>query len=252
MFPYIEVLNSRLSVFNLLIGIGGVTGILIFYRTAENKINKADIDNLMTVVVISIFMGFISGMVFDKLVHFKDTKDFVDNFFKYTGITFIGGFVGGMAAYIIAFKIIFKNYTKISEYSDYLVSPFALAQGIGRFGCFFGGCCFGGPSRLGVYYPVSSEVYRMYGNTKVLPVPLIESTFLIILAFIMYKLIRKYKVLVYVLSYSAFRFFIEFFRGDNRGRYVLGIFSPSQTVCGILFILSVVIVIYKFDFKTKN
>ena len=48
----------------------------------------------------------------------------------------------------------------------------------------------------------------------------------------------KYPFIVYLGSYSIFRFIIEFFRGDDRGQF-LGMFSPSQVWSIVIWIIIV-------------
>jgi phosphatidylglycerol:prolipoprotein diacylglycerol transferase len=40
----------------------------------------------------------------------------------------------------------------------------------------------------------------------------------------------------YVIGYGLIRFIVEFFRGDDRGAYILGL-SPSQFIAAVLIIL---------------
>lgn len=249
MLPYFEIFNAKVPLFNLLIGVGAVMGILLFYRIAENKISESDADNIILLLVVSVLAGFISGMLFDKIVHFKSISELRQNLFNYTGLTFIGGFSGGLITFSVIYKQVFKSYSHFFMYLDIIAPPFSLAQGIGRLGCLAGGCCFGKPSVIGFKYPVFSEAYRLYGNVRIFPVPLIESLFLILLSFILLKVIKKNNALYYIFFYCLFRFFMEFLRGDNRGRYLLDLFSPSQVICIILMFATVICVILLKNIK---
>lgn len=252
MLPYFELFNVKLPLFNLLIGIGAIVGILLFYKISENKISKEDTDNIIMLLVISIFIGFLSGMLFDKIVHFKSLCDFRQNLFKYTGITFLGGFLGGIISFCIVYKLAFKSYRNLSMHLDIIAPAFTLAQGIGRIGCLAGGCCFGKPCEFGLKYPIYAEAYKLYGNVRIFPLPLAESLFLIILTYILLKKIHHSKALFYMLSYGLFRFFIEYFRGDNRGMYLFDMFSPSQCICIILISVSAAMIKIKQNRMKKQ
>ena len=41
---------------------------------------------------------------------------------------------------------------------------------------------------------------------------------------------------LYMLAYGVFRFIIEFFRDDDRGTLISGVFSPSQIISVLLVI----------------
>jgi len=98
--------------------------------------------------------------------------------------------------------------------SDFLAPYIPLGHAIGRIGCFFNGCCYGkviedGP---GVTFP--GELHMR------IPVQLYSSLFLLLLYFLLSFLRGKkffdgFIFCAYVIIYSIFRFFIEFFRGDT-------------------------------------
>jgi prolipoprotein diacylglyceryltransferase len=56
---------------------------------------------------------------------------------------------------------------------------------------------------------------------------------------------------VYLFSYGAFRFFIEFLRGDDsRGKFIISFLSPSQT-WSILMVIVGGVLLY-FYLKSKG
>src|ERR1039458_7784023 len=60
------------------------------------------------------------------------------------GLVFYGGFL--MAALVGVVFTRFKGYP-LDDVSDCLAPGLAAGQGIGRWGCFFAGCCYGKPTR---------------------------------------------------------------------------------------------------------
>ena len=56
------------------------------------------------------------------------------------GFTFLGGVIGG-ALGLVGYCLIAR--LPILEIVDLFAAPLAIGHGIGRMGCFFGGCCYG-------------------------------------------------------------------------------------------------------------
>ena len=125
-----------------------------------------------------------------------------------------------------------------------------LGHGIGRLGCFLNGCCYGieTDAWFGVMFPGHSH--------KVVPTQLLEMTFLLLLAVLLFifavKNVTNYNFVIYMAGYGAFRFLIEFIRGDERGE--LPGLSPSQYWC-IVLVLGAVATYFLFKkviYKEEN
>jgi phosphatidylglycerol:prolipoprotein diacylglycerol transferase len=72
------------------------------------------------------------------------------------GLTSMGGIVAGLAVIVVAAR---ATRTRAGDLLDAFVPAGLLALGIGRLGCFFGGCCYGAPTSLpwGVVLPEVPE-----------------------------------------------------------------------------------------------
>lgn len=109
------------------------------------------------------------------------------------GKTILAGMAGGyLAVEFVKWALRIREKT-----GDGLAVPLAVAVAIGRWGCFFNGCC-GAPV-----------------------IPPIESAFHTAMAVLLWRLRRvdalRWQLLkLYLISYSAFRFVIEFFRTEPR------------------------------------
>lgn len=240
MLPFIHLFDMIIPTYNLVLGIGAVCGILFFYRYSKNKLDPQIADNLLICAVISTLFGFVFGMLFDKLAHFTTPQDFASKLFTYTGITYLGGFVGASLVFLLIYKLMFHNYKSFALHTDFLMPSVVLAQTIGRIGCLLGGCCFGKPAKIfGISYSPNSVAYSLHGDTKLIPVPLIESLILFVIFALFIIYIKKNKLMYYCLFYGVSRFFLEYIRGDDRGNTFLNIFSPSQVICIILIGISV-------------
>ena len=151
------------------------------------------------------------------------------------GLTFTGFLVGA-----IVFLFAYGRATHLG--CHYLLNtflpPLALAQSIGRVGCFLGGCCYGVPCAHGVCYPPGSLPFINAGDTPLLPIQLIEAGLLMCLAVLLLKTALAKRMYVYVVGASIIRFAVEFFRFDNRGTLGnISTISPQQFLSILLLVL---------------
>ena len=167
------------------------------------------------------------------------------------GFVFYGGLIGGILGLYI--------YTKIYKlpavrFFDIGAVVLPLGHAFGRVGCFFAGCCYGMPydGPLSVTYTRSFSVDTPLG-VSLLPTQLIEAAFLALLfavqlAFFIRTTKKGYEalggrcVLIYVMSYSIFRFVIEFFRGDIIRGKLLSV-TTSQWISLAMFTVGVTMMI---------
>jgi phosphatidylglycerol---prolipoprotein diacylglyceryl transferase len=157
------------------------------------------------------------------------------------GGVFYGGFLMAVACSFVYFRLV-----KLPTWQVYdcAVPTLALAQGLGRIGCFLAGCCWGTPTSSGLGVTFTSQVaHDLTGvplGVKLHPTQLYEAAaVLLVIPFLLW--LRKTKTfqgevfLAYVLYYAIARFFLETVRDDPRGRYVYNLLSTSQLIS--LFIL---------------
>ncbi len=139
---------------------------------------------------------------------------------------------GGLLAASI-FAVLYLKKKKISVYKTLdLLAPFvALAQGLGRIGCFLNGCCFG---KIAV------------------PVQLYSSLILVVI-FVILRFLqdRPHKTgeifFAYLFLYSLKRFFIEIWRADNPVVF-LGL-TLFQVISIAVFVFSLLKLISLFKYK---
>jgi phosphatidylglycerol:prolipoprotein diacylglycerol transferase len=151
-----------------------------------------------------------------------------------------GVLMGGLFAGAITFVLYArKHQLPIGELADAIAAPVALAQGIGRLGCFAAGCCYGVASNAWCAIPFHSvAAHEQTGvplGTPLLPVQLIEFAFDLVLALVLTLLWRRRLrptgsvFWLYFVLYGAGRATIEVWRGDSaRGLWLGGAVSTSQ------------------------
>lgn len=132
-------------------------------------------------------------------------------------------------------------------YFDLVMPSVALAQGFGRIGCLFAGCCYGlsTDSPFCIIFPENSSAP---GGIPLIPTQIISSGLNFIHFFILIWFAKRNKkdgrvAALYLILYSAGRFVLEFFRGDLiRGS--VGVLSTSQFISVFVIIFAAAWMIY--------
>lgn len=155
------------------------------------------------------------------------------------GLVFFGGLILAIPVGIYYIK---KNDLPLWKVADINAPSIAIAQAVGRLGCFSAGCCYGKPADIpwAVTFRDPDSLARL--DIPLHPTQLYESsgTFLIFLFLIFMRKKKSFDgqlFWLYVLLYSIVRFFIEFFRGDEIRGMPFG--SPLSTSQGIGILLAI-------------
>jgi phosphatidylglycerol:prolipoprotein diacylglycerol transferase len=178
--------------------------------------------------------------------------------FQY-GFVFYGGLIFGAVAFCIKAR---KNGLDFLKTADLCAPALALGHVFGRLGCFFAGCCHGRPtdSIFGVVFSdPRCEVNPALLGLKIHPAQLYEAAGnLLIFLILNFMLSKEQKsgrdgavILTYAALYSALRFSVEFFRGDDRGGFIIGL-SPAQVVSLFVFISVILYSLVRTRLYGKN
>ncbi len=137
------------------------------------------------------------------------------------GLAFQGGLVFGILAAIIAIK---KSGLPILSTADMMIPYVALAQSIGRIGCFLNGCC--------------------YGASDIHPTQIYLSMFFLAMFVVLKKIYENKKTdgivfVWYLLLFSSGSFFMDFLRGDLAVVYFN--LRASQFISAVIFLLGLFI-----------
>lgn len=199
---------------------------------------KLDYENIDSFIIFVIVIGY----AFSKLTYCLTVFDqFLSDPLSVLGSggwVVYGGILGGLLAALIWCK--WKKW-KFMDYFQVLMPCVSLAQGFGRIGCFFAGCCGGAVTDAwyGIQFPATSLAWNT--TQRIIPTQLLSSAGdFLIFAFLMYNL-KKGKHpedtgAWYLILYSVGRFLIEFLRGDLiRGG--IGPFSTSQFISLFVVVL---------------
>lgn len=235
-------------------------------------------DAVVDAIILAVLLGFIGMKILYWIVDpgvFKTA--FADGFFAgllnliTQGMVFYGGLLGGILGIFIVSRRKKKNFF---EFTDLMAPCFCVAHAFGRIGCLLVGCCYGvatgettqfGLCTYGGACAVPYPRFDVYGNqvldelgnpiiTMRLPVPLMETIFLLLLCVVLVLIFRKEKHLGtttgwYLVLYAIWRFVIEMFRGDVTERGGFGGLFTSQWISIGILIAGVVILILSRRWK---
>lgn len=219
----------------------------LFFRPLF-KSDRVTFNRLLFVLILSVVGLGVFAFLFNSLFHSIEQGKLVMG-----GITWLGGVVGAIISFLVLCRLLVpKKRGYEPETLSMLMPGMALGHAFGRIGCFLGGCCFGrvSDSTLAVIYPEGSYAAKLYPNAEgtgslpVLPIPLFEAAFelmLFIFMMLLPKKVRKYSLSMYSIAYGAFRFVAEFYRGDERGS-VGGFVTPSQLLSILLMLFGILLI----------
>lgn len=159
----------------------------------------------------------------------------------FDGFVVYGGIIGGIFSGYLFCK---KNDLDFLEYFDLVMPSIALAQGIGRIGCVFAGCCYGHETDGSFHIIFNGSDYAPNG-IPLLPTQYISSGlnilhFIVLIWFAKHKKANGQVASLYLILYGIGRFILEFYRGDlERGS--VGTLSTSQFISIFIVIAGIIL-----------
>jgi phosphatidylglycerol:prolipoprotein diacylglycerol transferase len=208
-------------------------------------------DPIMDLWILSLVSGIVGAKL---LLYLLDLEYYIENPRAIlSGLRSAGVFYGGLVAALAACAIMVRRRGLPGwKIADIAAPAIALAQSIGRIGCFAAGCCYGNPTDLpwavtftsyeaheitGVPLDAAlhpSQIYLSLSNLLLFPV----------LLWIGHR--KRYDgqvFLWYVVLYGILRGALEITRGDPRGE-VAG-YSTSQIIAAIAVLGAVILMAYR-------
>lgn len=228
MFNDIKIGPVTFHMYGLMIAIGFMAALLMCLKRGKKRALDEDI------IYGIFFCAIIGGMVGCRLLYYivelpqviKDPSILWN--FK-NGYVVYGGIIGGVLSSMVYCRI---KKVRFLPYFDLVMPSVSFAQGFGRLGCFFAGCCYGRETDAWYGITFSHSDFAPNG-VKLIPTQLISSAgdFLFCILLLLYAK-REPKegrvAAAYLLLYGVGRFVIEFLRDDYRGS--VGVLSTSQLI----------------------
>ncbi|HEX4823281.1 MAG TPA: prolipoprotein diacylglyceryl transferase family protein [Candidatus Polarisedimenticolaceae bacterium] len=220
-------------------------GVAVLLVRRFAKIDGLDPGKAADAVVLTIAVGYFGARALELAVGWRRyfaTPGGLKLMLFSTGI-FLGGVIVAVPFGWYWFRRVGIPYGKGL---DLLAIAGAVAEAVGRWGCFCSGCCWGTPTDLpwAVTFPeIAQRLHTGLPGVPIHPTQLYLSlagwAILGVLAFLYPRKRFDGQILAaFLVLYSVARFFLEFLRGDeDRGR-VFGTVSTSQALCLVLVVLA--------------
>ncbi len=232
LFPrlYIKALNKKISSFHFFGIIGFVLGFLLGLWLASKLQMQVGVIVLMSLTGATTFFLLAIGA---KIITGEEV------------IVYYHHEIGILIMCSIVLALLNKP---VLGYIDITILGIGVFLAFGRIGCFNVGCCHGKPFKKGVVYRhehTEAGFTHYYEGVALFPVQLVESAFVFIIVIIgcccllLFHTLPGTVLLVYTVIYGAFRFTIEFFRGDPDRPYWKGL-SEAQWTTLLLILMSAV------------
>ncbi len=250
MIPNFVLFGKVISVYMITALIGILLILYFTYRAAQKK--GLDEIHMLYMMLFSMIGVAIGGHLLYGITHLEhlvwlfthmdaisSLQDFWNHIvFIFGGSVFYGGLIG---AILVALFYIRKNRLDRGAYSDIAAVSIPLFHTWGRLGCFLSGCCYGIEWEHGFTYTHSAVASANF--VPRFPVQLVEAGLNLGLFLLLFRLLRKDRLKghllhLYLLIYPAYRFLLEFLRGDDYRGFLFGL-STSQILSLVLFAVSV-------------
>jgi phosphatidylglycerol:prolipoprotein diacylglycerol transferase len=217
-------------------------------RAKARHLDGTRVMDLGIYIIISALVGAKLLLLVTDFQTFKSNPAELLNLLREGGV-FYGGLI---VAVTVALWYIRRVGLPLWTTCDVFAPGIALGLVVGRFGCFFAGCCYGKPTSVpwAITFtdPFAAANVGTPLNVPLHPTQLYEAgTNFLILVFLLAteRFGRKFAgrtFWLYMLLYAVSRYVIEFYRNDPRGS--VGPWSTSQFVSVILAPVAIGMLIY--------
>lgn len=224
--------NFGVPAYSFFVLLGLIVGLGVYFFESRNE--KSSNDNGIYIVFGSLLGGALGAKLLELIINYQFFLTNINNIgVFYSGRTIVGGLIGGTIGAILT-----KKFLGIKEKRGNLFAPaIALGIAIGRWGCFFVGCCYGKATSLPWGVDFGDGVFRH-------PTQIYESLFMLFMFLYLEKIKNRedikpgqlFKILM--VSYFTFRFLVEFIRVEPVAFWGLTVFQIISIGVIIYFISS--------------
>ena len=228
----------------------GLMACYYFFKYASRKgtlkLNDQEIESVMLHGLIGMILGARLTYVFVyNFDHYMQNPAEILATWK-GGLSAHGAMIGIATGVFIFCKRHNKNFFNIT---DHMVAIAPVGLGFGRIGNFINGELWGRVTEapIGMIFPDGGPFPR---HPSQLYESMFEGWILLGIMWLFYRKQPRTGVIsgFFLIFYATFRFFIEFFREpDSQLGEVLGPFSMGQVLCGVMWLLGVMILTYTFN-----
>ena len=244
MYPVINIFGLKIITFPIILMIGFFVCVVICITS-----KKYD-NNYIPEVIVSFVYCIIGAIIGGKLLFLllsicQGEKNIIN---MLSGFVFYGGLIGGLVGLYVGCRVKNRHFLDLI---DVYASVLPLGQAIGRIGCYCNGCCYGKE-----YDGCFAVNYIVDGlSVSVFPTWFVESLFCFLLFLVLFMISKPILsgmyASVYLILYSFFRFWIEFYRGDTIRGLLFGV-STSQYLSILMLILGTLLLCQTLKSKNVN
>jgi len=247
MNPLFSLFGCEVEAYSFMVSMGFISAFLwlLYIRIGSG----VSFDKTVVLYTMTLISGILGARLLYVIVHYPIYMETPSEIFD----TSKGGFVlyGGIAAALLATYCLAKIFkVAFSEIADLMTPCLMLGIFVGRWGCFFKGCCHGKltqdtlPWSINFPFDQASVIPNNLVHQPIHPTQIYMSlNALLIFIITMYFLRkRKFNGQVFALGialYALTRSFIEFFRGDADERIFIGPLSTSQWISAGAFCFAI-------------
>lgn len=256
-----SILGYSIKTWGTVVALGMALSLFLMLKKAAKKKLFDNAEILISYVMISALIG---ARIAYILVNPDEFPSFLSLFMiSEGGLISWGVLLGGIFGVILCKLFTSMKNEKIRELLDLMAPYFMLAIAIGRIGCFLRGCCYGIPSELpwavnygeGAVHPtqlyhalldflIFFALLKVNSKKEALQAKKIESKFSLINR-------KGSTFLLFLILYSAERFFVDFLRFHPAAEYI-GMISITQTVFMFIFAVAFWLIIKRKKKKKKK
>lgn len=222
--PIFGINFGPIPIYQIMLFIAFIAGVIAFKKTFKKKFFSRCVNKR---IKRSFFWSGIFGVLGSNIITWMVFED-VAKMPIFQRITQGGfSFYFGLMSFLLWAALFLRlNKINLKFALNKIVSPILTVQFISRIGCSLAGCCFG-------------KSIDFFGVTINIPIRETEALFALVLLIALHNRAFGSRLKIYLFSYSLFRFFTDFFRGDDRGS-LLGIpfLSPTQIVAFFVIFIS--------------
>ena len=244
MHPFLlELGQFKLSTYGFSSLCALAVAVLLIRRYA--RIEGLDPSQMTEAIVLTIAVGFFGARLFEIAINWEryfGRPGGLRLLLFSTGV-FLGGLITAIPFCVFWFR---RMRLPVLQGLDILALTACVAEGVGRWGCFFSGCCYGTPTDLpwAVTFPEIGR--RLHAGLPAVPIHptqiYMSANALALLGLLMLVYRRKrfhgQIMSLYVMLYAITRFFIEFVRGDADRGFVLGGRVSTSQFLGLVLALA--------------
>ena len=228
MFNDIKIGPVTFHMYGLMIAIGFAAALMMCLKRGKKCGLNEDI--IYGIFFCAIFGGMIGCRLLYYIVEIPEILKDPSILWNFkNGYVVYGGIIGGALASLIYCRV---KKERFLPYFDLVMPAVSFAQGFGRLGCFFAGCCYG--RETDAWYGITFHNSSFAPNgVKLIPTQLISAAGdFIICALLLWFASKRPKTgrvaAAYLVLYGIGRFAVEFLRNDYRGS--VGVLSTSQLI----------------------